>query len=436
VEGEDLAWPDQVMGSFVFSPLHCGYDPVATDGLAGTGPAGGYRETHQYAYRTGGVYLGNAMAISGTPVYPRGTFHSSRALASLLTIFNIRLGWWLGNPAGTRWREDGPRQGLLYLLGELFGRTRTGSQFVYLCDGGQFDNLGIYELVRWRCRLIVACDATADPTMSFQDLGNAIRKCRIDFGCDIEIDASPLRAQGDSGVSTWHCAIGRIHYDKADRESTGTLIYIRPSLTDDEPTDLRDLDVCSWDAAGRWPLMPPGAPLLVRIGFRTAPGAPLRQAREPVQLSLLSVEPGVALRAELRRIGELPLDAADRLLLAAGLAAQSGLTADAIEDYERALELAELPAARASLGDLYLSIGLTNLAERQYRKVVPGAAVADPAAAAAELGLGCVDYLGTRFGEAAAHFERARRLYARLGLAEEQDAAQALLDAVAPASPP
>ena len=94
-------------------------------------------------------------------------------------------------PARKAWRRSGPGFAL-YLFDELFGRTTSKGKYVYLSDGGHFENLGVYELVRRRCRYIVVCDAGADPTLSFWDLAGLVRKCREDFGVRIEIDVSPL----------------------------------------------------------------------------------------------------------------------------------------------------------------------------------------------------------------------------------------------------
>jgi hypothetical protein len=44
---------------------------------------------------------------------------------------------------------------------ELFGLTDIEKNFVYLSDGGHFENLGIYEMLRRRCRTIVAVDGPA-----------------------------------------------------------------------------------------------------------------------------------------------------------------------------------------------------------------------------------------------------------------------------------
>jgi hypothetical protein len=67
-------------------------------------------------------------------------------------------------------------------LKELAGATTDDGPWIYLSDGGHFENLGLYEMVRRRCRFIVVSDAGCDPQCSFEDLGNAVRKIYIDFG--------------------------------------------------------------------------------------------------------------------------------------------------------------------------------------------------------------------------------------------------------------
>ena len=179
------------------------------------------------------------MAISGAAASPNMGEGSTPAMAFLLTVFNVRLGWWLGNPRHKRtWFRMGPHVGVFALLSELFGHTDEESRYVYLSDGGHFDNLALYELVRRRCRLIVATDAGADPDYAFADLGNSIRKCTTDFGVEIDVDPGPIRYDPETGESVWHCAIGRIRYDTVDPGAPeGTLIYFKASLTGDEPAD-------------------------------------------------------------------------------------------------------------------------------------------------------------------------------------------------------
>ena len=116
---------------------------------------------------------------------------------------------------------------------ELFGSAREKAAFLNLSDGGHFDNLGLYELVRRRCRVIIAADAECDPDLAFGSLGNVIRICEADFGAKIDIDVASIRKHPDTGVSTSHCAISKIHYDDG---TTGYLIYMKSSLTVDAET--------------------------------------------------------------------------------------------------------------------------------------------------------------------------------------------------------
>jgi hypothetical protein len=161
-------------------------------------------------------------------------------VTALLTVFNARLGAWLGNPLRKSKRGDrGPRGGFFYLLKELLGRTTSQSSYIFLSDGGHFENLGGYELVRRRCRYIVIVDADCDGQHLFENLGNLIRKCRIDFGIPIDIDLNALRRSGEGGRVRWHCAVGKVRYDSVDFGALpGILVYLKPSLTGDEPADV------------------------------------------------------------------------------------------------------------------------------------------------------------------------------------------------------
>ena len=84
----------------------------------------------------------------------------------------------------------------------MFGQTNSESNYVYLSDGGHFENLGGYELVRRRCRYIIVCDADANGKHLFENLGNLIDKCRADFGIRIEIDLEALCVAADTGHTT------------------------------------------------------------------------------------------------------------------------------------------------------------------------------------------------------------------------------------------
>ena len=246
--GKDLAYQERQSESFMFTPRYCGVDAQALNfGDRRKKPA--YRPTVQYAYPPPGIHIGSAMAISGAAMSPNQGYHSSPATAFLLTIFNVRLGWWIGNPAegvatyapwaGAPWQRSSPWQGLAYLLQELAGSADDQSACVYLSDGGHFDNLGIYELVRRKCRFIIVSDAEEDQTFGFEGLGNAIRKCRADFGVEIELDLDQIRPKNNERLSAWHCVVGTVHYEHIDPTAkSGILVYMKASLTGDEPSDI------------------------------------------------------------------------------------------------------------------------------------------------------------------------------------------------------
>ena len=164
----------------------------------------------------------------------------------LCTGLNLRLGLWLPHPVTNK---DGPPSlmpGLLFFR-EMFGLThterhpRTGKPFnryVHLSDGAHFENLGLYELVRRHCRYIIVSDCGADPQVAFDDFGNAVRRIREDFGVEIEIDLSPLKPN-PARLSRQHVAVGIITYDpRGDRRDTAVLLYFKPTLTGDEPSDI------------------------------------------------------------------------------------------------------------------------------------------------------------------------------------------------------
>jgi hypothetical protein len=191
-----------------------------------------------------GISLGTAMTISGAAASPNMGYQTTSSLAFLMGLFNARLGWWLGNPANDEtWRKPGPDFSVAPLINEMFGLTSEKSPWVYLSDGGHFDNLGLYEMVQRRCRLIVVCDAGADPCGNFEDLGNAIRKIRADFGITIEMESSSIGIGSRGQVQTdgHYCALFRVYYctdQPGGSPKTGQILYIKPALYGGEPMDI------------------------------------------------------------------------------------------------------------------------------------------------------------------------------------------------------
>lgn len=237
--GTELATQQRKAIGWTFTPRYSGFVPSRSD--ADRIAAGSDLYEHAFvdsAGILGGVHLGTAFAISGAALGPNQGFHSAPQTAFLLTLFNVRLGWWTGNPRNpSTWCLPGPLFALRWLVLELLGFVNERSAFINLSDGGHFENLGLYELVRRRCRFILAVDAEQDPAYSFESLGAAVRKCRADFGIDIDIDPRPITPGAAHSHS--HYAIGRIHYPEQDAEA-GWLLYLKASITGDEPADVEE----------------------------------------------------------------------------------------------------------------------------------------------------------------------------------------------------
>ena len=235
VGGDNLAWQQRKAEPFSVSPLHSGCFRL------------GYRDSRFYGGRdTGGISIGTAAAISGAAASSNmGYYTTSPVLSLVLTFFNVRLGWWLGNPGAAgkdTFELRAPRSSVTPVLEEAFGMTDDENKYVYLTDGGHFENLGIYEMVLRRCHLIVISDAAADPDYNFGDLGNAIRKVRIDLGVPIEFTSMPIFSSDSKDLEKkkgMYWALGRIRYSCIDKNAQdGLLVYIKPAVYGSEPGDV------------------------------------------------------------------------------------------------------------------------------------------------------------------------------------------------------
>jgi hypothetical protein len=249
--GEDLAWQERKGASFAFTPLYSGYHVgwTAENRRHPDTEFNGFVPTMEYAYRDPGISLSTVTAISGAALSPNQGFSSQPALAFLMTLFNVRLGWWIANPRKpkiwpSKMNSPTPTFGMRYLLGELFGLADDTSKYVCLCDGGKFENMGVYELVRRRCKVIVICDAEQDEGTNFEGIGNAVARCRTDFGVEISLDLNPLIPNPLTGLAAVHYVTGTIRYPAppggvgSDPKYMGTVIYLKTSITGDETADL------------------------------------------------------------------------------------------------------------------------------------------------------------------------------------------------------
>ncbi len=207
---------------FLLSPLFCGSKLT------------GYRSSTDRSFR--GMTLATAVACSGAAVNPEMGWRSSKALALLMSLLNLRLGYWARNP-----RCD-PNDLLtrvpwwpLYQLLEVFSLTDSSRRLVNISDGGHIENLGVYELLRRRCRLIVALDASSDPHYAFDDLRNLVIRARQELGVAITFRQPPeeyIRPSASNGFSRSQFVIADMGMlpGTPGGAYTGLLVYVKSSL--------------------------------------------------------------------------------------------------------------------------------------------------------------------------------------------------------------
>jgi hypothetical protein len=207
--------------NMILTPLYCGSS------------ATGYRRTSHYL--GGELTLSTALSVSGAAVDPDSYATRSRPVSFLMTLLNMRLGVWVPNPAHEprRWRWPAWYQ---LMLREMLGVGLDEKDArIHLADGGHFENLGVYELLRRRCRYIIVSDAGADPTCTLADLGQAVQRARADFSAEVEILADPMfHGDGEAMRKQAHL-FGRVTY--ADG-SEGHILYLKALLRQNLGADI------------------------------------------------------------------------------------------------------------------------------------------------------------------------------------------------------
>jgi len=203
----------------------------------------GYVATTDVERTARGLDLASAMAISGAAASSNMGAETIKPLTPTLALLNIRLGYWLRNPMHLKYWKSWNWWANFYIIAEMLGTLNERRTSVYLTDGGHIENLGLYELLKRRCRIIIAIDAEADSELAFGSFNTLVRYARIDLDIEIDLPWEQIREVNrmigeemeETGNSKMlegpHCAIGRITY--ADR-SKGILVYIKSSLTGDE----------------------------------------------------------------------------------------------------------------------------------------------------------------------------------------------------------
>jgi hypothetical protein len=199
---------------------------------------------------TGDLTLPSIMAISGAAVSPMMGRFTVPAFRLLMALLNIRLGVWVPNPKqphDTSITTDAPNTAWQYLrrgwfepggwwvLKEALGLADTSPKrrYIYVSDGGHWENLGVIELLRRRCTHIVVVDASGDP--SLLDIGRAISIARAELGVEVQLDLAPL-AQNDGRSATAPVVVGTFRYPNGD---VGDIYVARCVMWPEAPIDLR-----------------------------------------------------------------------------------------------------------------------------------------------------------------------------------------------------
>lgn len=211
---------------FLFSKHWCGT------------PLSGYRPTGHWKRGRREIDLATAIATSGAAVAPHMALLSVTSATALLTLFNLRLAVWLRRPEkGDKPPSSGGYPGGIKLLQEMFKwGLKDDADWMLLSDGAHLENSGMYELLRRRCKFIVAVDASAEPNASFRTMLTLVRHARIDLGVDIRPDLDELRPDEETGLSRAHGVICDIDYKGANGQvdGKGILLFIKLSMTGDE----------------------------------------------------------------------------------------------------------------------------------------------------------------------------------------------------------
>lgn len=212
---------------FLFSKHMCG------------APSIGYVATSEWSAGGAPIDLATAMAVSGAAASSYMGLRSMPTLSALLTFLNVRLGYWVQRP-GRKALFASP--GFSCLVREMFGIGMSErNTWINLSDGGHIENMGVYELIRRRCKFIISVDGEADPASTFHGHLTLVRHVQIDFGVQIEADLTDLRPDVSSQFSQSHAMMCRIHYPATDSSPAGIglILYMKLSMTGNEAELIR-----------------------------------------------------------------------------------------------------------------------------------------------------------------------------------------------------
>jgi hypothetical protein len=189
--------------------------------------------------------LWTTVAVSGAAVSP-AMGKMTRPERALLALGNIRLGVWYPNPslleADPDWYQTHHARPT-YLFKEAFGIHRADDPWIYVTDGGHYENLGLVELLRRGCRRIYCFDASGDSTDTFGTMADAMRLAREELKIEIDFDPEGQKANKD-GISKTGVRVAQINeWDDAESALApcGWIVFAKLEVPENGPFDIKDL---------------------------------------------------------------------------------------------------------------------------------------------------------------------------------------------------
>lgn len=201
-----------------------------------------------------------AVAIASAAVSPAMGRVRVGPTSMLLAFANVRLGVWMPNPRYANAYKAGagagavemselstadranhpigyPQTGMGHLFKEFLGIHDLSDPYLYMTDGGHWENTGLVEMLRRRdIHEIVCIDADCGSLGAATSLGKVLDLAPLECGVSIQINLDPLRARAGEvgpGYADRTVAVGFFRQGHSWAGDVGVLWYAKPGLSED-----------------------------------------------------------------------------------------------------------------------------------------------------------------------------------------------------------
>ncbi len=177
-----------------------------------------------------------AAAISGAAVAPSLGRMNLWSTNALLAAFNARLGVWVPNPNQAYTRSTTPR--LVNMFKEITQTYDPNDPNLYATDGGHWENLGLVELIRRRCSVIICIDASGDPPGTYHTFKEAMKLARLECGATVDV-----AEQTWNELAVIEDQVVKANYGRAtvtyDDGATAELLYVKAAVMSSTPLHIQ-----------------------------------------------------------------------------------------------------------------------------------------------------------------------------------------------------